>query len=238
MKFTLQRDIHDTRDLMVSPPNFITKLFLPAKIDLSSKLEITHQWAIGSCQSNAGCYLWRSESKRNLVPSRLFLYYSVRTDRGNINEDTGATVRETMKAMSKHWVSQEQFHPYIEQNLYTPPSNVATLWGKRTTITTYTRVNVDINSIKKVLASKHMIEFGMIVTDSFMQQWWTMLPEPSGNVVWGHAMTIVGYDDQTRMFKVANSWGKEWGENWFFYIPYDRINVKEFFDFWYLTLKL
>lgn len=75
-----------------------------------------------------------------------------------------------MKAMSKHGVSQERFHPYVEQNLYTPPSDAAILWGKRTTITTYTRVNIDINSIKKVLANKHMIEFGMVVTESFMKQ--------------------------------------------------------------------
>ena len=237
MKFTLQRDIHDTRDLMVSPPNFITKLFLPKKVDLSSKIQVTHQWGIGSCQSNAGCYLWRSESKRNYTPSRLYLYYKVRSDRGNINEDTGATVRETMKAMSKHWVSQEQFHPYVEENIYQEPSNVATIWGTRTTIAIYTRVNVDVESIKKVLASKHMIEFGMIVTDSFMQQGWVDLPTQSGNIIWGHALTFVGYNDTTKKFKVVNSWGDTWGENWYFYIPYDRINLNEFFEFWYLTIK-
>lgn len=237
MIFNLQRDIHDARDLMISPPNFLTKLFLPSKIDLSSKIKITHQWGIGSCQSSAGCYLWQSESKRNYEPSRLFLYYKVRSDRGNINEDTGATVRETMKAMSSHWVSQEKFHPYIEEDIYTKPSDIATLWGKRTVITSYTRVNVDIQSIKKVLASKHMIEFGMIVTDSFMQEGWTELPIPSGNTIWGHAMTIVGYDDSKKMLKVANSWGEWFWENWFFYIPYDRINNSEFFDFWYCNIK-
>ena len=86
-----------------------------------------------------------------------------------------------MKAMHTHGVSQEAFHPYVESNIYAVPSKIATLWGTRTLATTYTRVNVNIDSIKKVIAKRHMIEFGMIVTDSFMQQGWTVLPAPSGN---------------------------------------------------------
>ncbi|MES9861878.1 MAG: C1 family peptidase [Candidatus Thiodiazotropha sp. LLP2] len=45
--------------------------------------------------------------------------------------------------------------------------------------------------------------------------------EPSG----GHAVTIVGYDDNRfgGAFKVINSWGTSWGDNGFFWLPYNSI---------------
>ncbi|MDY6899246.1 MAG: C1 family peptidase, partial [Cyanobacteriota bacterium] len=38
-----------------------------------------------------------------------------------------------------------------------------------------------------------------------------------------HAMLCVGYSDKDRMFIVRNSWGSEWGDNGYCYIPYDYI---------------
>ncbi len=36
----------------------------------------------------------------------------------------------------------------------------------------------------------------------------------------GHAMLVVGYDDEKNAFKVVNSWGKEWGNQGFVWIDY------------------
>ena len=36
----------------------------------------------------------------------------------------------------------------------------------------------------------------------------------------GHAMLVVGYDDDMNAFKVVNSWGKEWGNDGFVWIDY------------------
>ena len=36
----------------------------------------------------------------------------------------------------------------------------------------------------------------------------------------GHAMLVVGYDDDRNAFKVVNSWGKEWGNQGFVWIDY------------------
>ena len=37
----------------------------------------------------------------------------------------------------------------------------------------------------------------------------------------GHAMTVVGYDDARRAFRIQNSWGKEWGEGGYGWFGYD-----------------
>jgi len=44
-----------------------------------------------------------------------------------------------------------------------------------------------------------------------------------------HAMVCTGYNKVTGLFKVLNCWGKDWGNNGYFYIPFDEFvkNVAE-----------
>ncbi|QTA79935.1 Peptidase C1A domain-containing protein, GG-GAP repeat-containing [Desulfonema limicola] len=47
-----------------------------------------------------------------------------------------------------------------------------------------------------------------------------------GPISWeynGHAVLLVGYDDNLQCFKVKNSWGPNWGENGYFRIAYDDV---------------
>jgi len=39
----------------------------------------------------------------------------------------------------------------------------------------------------------------------------------------GHAVLVVGYDDNDACFKAKNSWGDSWGENGYFRIAYDDV---------------
>ena len=41
--------------------------------------------------------------------------------------------------------------------------------------------------------------------------------------VGGHAVCCVGYDDMKQHFIVLNSWGTEWGDRGYCYIPYQFI---------------
>jgi C1A family cysteine protease len=36
----------------------------------------------------------------------------------------------------------------------------------------------------------------------------------------GHATPIIGYDDTKKAFLVQNSWGTNWGNKGFYYMPY------------------
>jgi len=39
----------------------------------------------------------------------------------------------------------------------------------------------------------------------------------------GHAMVLVGYDEETRTFEILNSYGNQWGDKGFFKIGYDDL---------------
>lgn len=40
----------------------------------------------------------------------------------------------------------------------------------------------------------------------------------------GHSVTIVGYNNRQKLLEFANSWGKEWGNEGFGYLPYKYVD--------------
>ena len=63
------------------------------------------------------------------------------------------------------------------------------------------------------------------------------MPEEDEDMLGGHAVMAAGYDNDTRMFLVRNSWGKNWGDNGYFWMPYDYISkTKNCSDFWTIRL--
>jgi hypothetical protein len=44
------------------------------------------------------------------------------------------------------------------------------------------------------------------------------------DVAGGHAMCVVGYDDQRRAFRVLNSWGLDWADHGYVWISYDLFD--------------
>ena len=57
----------------------------------------------------------------------------------------------------------------------------------------------------------------------------------SGGVAGGHAVAIVGYDNNNEYWIVKNSWGKNWGENGFFRIRYGECGIGSTFNTYYLS---
>ncbi|CAK9030609.1 unnamed protein product [Durusdinium trenchii] len=53
----------------------------------------------------------------------------------------------------------------------------------------------------------------------------------------GHAVCAVGYDDFQQCFIVRNSWGEDWGDQGYFYMPYEYICHPQLAqDFWAINL--
>jgi aminopeptidase C len=39
----------------------------------------------------------------------------------------------------------------------------------------------------------------------------------------GHALVVIGYDDNKQAFQLMNSWGKEWGQDGFIWLKYKEF---------------
>jgi C1A family cysteine protease len=81
--------------------------------------------------------------------------------------------------------------------------------------------------VKKSLAEGKPVVIGMNTPDSFFEakNIWEPAENP-GNFYGGHAMCVVGYDDDRGAFELINSWGRKWGNGGFIWVSY-----KAFVDF-------
>lgn len=92
-------------------------------------------------------------------------------------------------------------------------------------------VPVNVESIKSEIRAGNAVAFGALLNQAFFDagsknKILTLADiktaAASGNShAAGHAMAIVGFDDNIQAFKVQNSWGKSWGENGYVYVAYD-----------------
>ncbi len=92
----------------------------------------------------------------------------------------------------------------------------------------------DSAHIRESLAAGSPIAFGTPLTSGFMS--WAGEPARevfdfdlasgpcTGQHCGGHAMLVVGYDDERRAFRVLNSWGPDWGDGGFFWLTYDYFD--------------
>lgn len=98
----------------------------------------------------------------------------------------------------------------------------------------YRKINLNENDIKMYLAQGHPVSFGAYIGTKFKQYNGGVFSLSGKDInVEGHAMTICGYDDNKQAFKVANSWGTDWGENGYLWIDYQTLLNNKIFTIGY-----
>lgn len=200
------------------------------------------QGNIGSCVAHGTCSAYRimynNRFGRDITPSRLFLYYRTRAEEHNLGNE-GCVIDDALKCLESKGVCKENIWPYITSKENTMPPKIcykdalkhrAKTWGKLVA-----NPNM-IVSIKQVLLTNKPVIFGTMVYSSFEGgdvEKTGIIPIPDmkkESVLGGHCMLIVGYDDTKKLVKVLNSWGSDWGDNGFCYIPYDYITNEKLCD--------
>lgn len=180
---------------------------LPSKVDLSVG-HIYDQGSCGSCTAHAATNAhkvinYRQHGHVGLDPYKLW----ERQKETGASCDTGDYISDAVKELKEHGSETEDGEKYpIEQ---------------------YVRIyDTTPKSFKKYLAQKYPVVIGLNVRDSENNTIWNssdgMPTGEPGKKGW-HAVILVGYDDDKRLFKIENSWG-EWGDNGYCYLDYDYLS--------------
>ena len=237
----------------------------PSSVDLRDWCSpIEDQGRIGSCTAHAGVgmieYYERKAFGRHIDASRLFLY-KVTRNLTKMKGDTGAYLRTTMGAMVLFGVPPEEYWPYQEdENRFDrePPAFCYAFAQNYQTVKYFrhdppgTKAEEILRKLKGYISKGHPAMFGFTVYNSIEQAEGTgkiPFPSPKERIEGGHAVVAVGYDDKMKIrnkygkiettgaLLIRNSWGKEWGEKGYGWLPYDYILKGLAEDFWSVLKK-
>lgn len=226
-------DLPDTRDRAYSAPLAMLKK-LPRKVDLRAQCPpVLTQGTLGSCTANAisSAHLFnqfKQRAKRSFQPSRLFIYYNERSLEGTVDYDSGAFIRDGFKSMVKQGVCPETQWPYDIPRFTVRPSAGCYKEALKHQALQYLRLQQTLGQLKGCLAEGYPFVFGFTLYQSFespqvARNGIVPLPSLGESVLGGHATLAVGYSDTNNRFIVQNSWGTEWGDGGYFYIPYSYL---------------
>lgn len=234
-------DRPDFRDYIFSSIPPVT----PAKVDLReycSKVE--DQGTMGSCTGcaiSSAMELILKKEKRLIDLSRLFIYYQERLLEGSVLRDAGAYLRTGIKSCFTWGAPDERLWRYDRKLLFTRPSPQAYEDALKRKVAEYRRCP-DFTTVKNALAGGNAVVVGFLVYTSFLSMQVArtgIMPYPNTRkerILGGHAVCLVGYDDVRQVFIAKNSWGSNWGDRGYFYMPYQVIqNQQMSSDFWVIT---
>lgn len=236
-------DVPDQRDhVYAAPRDLLPKL--PPKVDLRAQCPAVYdQGELGSCTANAiGGAIHFDRMKQKLqpdfVPSRLFIYYNERVIEHSVDSDSGAQIRDGIKSVAKQGDCPEPEWPYDISAFRDKPTKKCYQDARKYKAVDYARVTRTLNQMKGCLASGYPFVYGFTVYESFesdavAKTGEVSMPSPKEQVLGGHAVLAVGYDDASRRFIVRNSWGTSWGLQGYFTMPYAYLTDPDLADdFW------
>ena len=220
---------------------------LPAAVDLRTTGDapaIYNQGVLNSCVANALAYDYRYiATKEKLAtavdPSRLYIYYNARAQKGAAIQDGGSNDTAMVHAMETTGVAPESAWPYVVAavNVAPPASAYAAAEGHKVH-TAYSLNGSDLAMLKASLAAGDPFVFGFetfagLDTPSTQKTGAIPLPAPGEKADGGHAVVAVGYDDARGVFLIANSWGTANGIQGYYTIPYAYVTNPKLSDGFY-----
>jgi len=182
--------------------------------------------------------IFKAKDQRVVLSARQ-LYYFSRLKAGTTDSDSGALIKDGIEVLTSRGAVEERVWPYKagEYGRKPPPEvDKATVFkiADAKPLLTLEDIRRALNDTGPVVAGITMFESSM--SDEVVKTGVFPIPKPKEKIIGGHAICIVGYDDQQKQFKFKNSWGTQWGDKGYGYLPYEYIR-KYMADTWSFKLR-
>jgi hypothetical protein len=209
---------------------------LPDRVDLSSRLpQPGSQGNQGSCVAWAIAYGARSyydglATGQALSPrfafSPAYIYNQIRANPSDCS--AGSNIENALNLLKTQGVARLEDFPYTEDNCSRTPSSRVRATASANAIRGWRSIKYgQIETVKGELYRGNPVVVGMNVPDSFhLVRGTAIFSDRNSTSRGGHAMTIVGYDDQRGAFKLLNSWGTAWGDGGYGWVDYDAMALR------------
>lgn len=243
------------------PYTFNIRKSLPDKRDYSFKQEyasvrpivnlteydspIENQGELGSCAAFAV-----TSAYENLVNqkypnyfsslSKLYHYYHTRYIERTVSLDYGIIqLRDAFKSLKDYCICAEDFWPYNVYKFDVQPLPVAYSDSTKRTIMSYASLN-NTTEIINAINENYPVVIGMDVFSDFMNldssNSLLLMPGPMDYSLGGHAMCLIGYSIPEKKLLAKNSFGKDWGDNGYCWIPFEYSD-DYIFDRWIFDIN-
>lgn len=225
---------------------------LPAKADLREYFSpIRNQGALGSCSAFAMTGLmeavWRIQKHKNAKTSvsPLFFYYAERKKMEEegmakaTRKDTGAYMSMAAATAVRTGACPEAQVPYRDGKPGLAYDAKPEDFAAATPFKMKSKARLKtLDGMKSALAHKKPFILPIVLYQSFMTRTVArtgemMMPMAGENIEGGHAVCAVGYDDAKGAFLVRNSWGNDWGQGGYFWMPYSYFKTRYVGNYYY-----
>lgn len=229
---------------------FSTKSAMKGGADLRHlQTPIKNQGGMGACTGFAIASLRESMfGDRNVAPlSPLYIFQREREIEKTLDEkrgiDYGAHIRTGMKVLAQEGIPPESFHPFLTgravfdrpalQNLlFTYPEQQAFSLARDFRVKKLVSIET-FRDYRYNLSTGHAVVFGFAVFANISQTGRDgRVPKPQGKPVGGHAVLAVGFNEVRQEVIFKNSWGPNWGERGYGYLPYEYFKQGLVADAW------
>ena len=227
--FGCRKDPKDLRDIpmaLVLPP-----ITLPKSFDYTGLMTpVRDQGSEGTCVAFASVVGVKeyedSQEYRKLIELSPRYVYSLCKKFDGAPDEEGTYPRVAMKVLLNYGVCSESYWPYRPHQKDLPKKN-AKESAARYRIKAYARLK-DILEMKRSLLINGPFLAGVKVFASWLDkkaQKTGLIPLPKRNeeIIGGHAVCIVGFNDAGQLFKFKNSWSAKWADKGYGYLPYNYI---------------
>lgn len=221
---------------------FQVQASLPEKVDLRRGCSpVGNQGNFGSCTSFATVkgleeFLLKKEG-RYKPQAPAYIWYQSRRQTGGKGQDTGVPTEFAVKMLDAYGSLPEEEFPYLAASkqkddaarnsfLTRQPSSQQVSMAKKNRIVKGFEIATKLSKVRRALADGMPVVVAMRVFDSIGKTGSSgMLPMPTAKdkAVGGHAVLAVGYDNAKQVLIIRNSWGSDWADGGYFYMPYQYV---------------